>query len=112
MTEPEKKRIPRAPGHLVKEGRKFWRQVLKEIDLEEAHVLKLLESACQCLDRVQEARLEIEAKGSFYRDRFGQPKEHPAHKTERDNKVLFARLVRELGLDFEPQPGSRPPRQY
>ena len=93
MAEPEKKRIPRAPAHLKKEGRKFWKGVLLEIDLEEAHVLKFLENSCQCLDRILQAREQIEIDGSYFKDRFGQPKEHPALKTERDNKVLFARLM-------------------
>jgi len=104
-------KIKRAPSRLDKEGRKFWKQVLKDFDLTDGHHLKILENACQCLDRIEQARIEIEANGSFYRDRFGQPREFPGLKSERDNKVLFARLLRELSLDLN-IPETRPPAQY
>ena len=97
------------PNHLQKEGREFWRAVLSDYELEDSHHLKLLETASQCLDRIAQARRQILKHGGFYKDRFGQPKEHPAHKTERDNKVLFARLLRELNLDVEPPKEARIP---
>ena len=105
-------KIKRAPSHLENEGKKFWRQVLKDFDLSDAHHLKILENICQCLGRIEEARTKIETEGSYFRDRFGQPKEHPAHKTERDNKVLFARLLRELCLDLNIPEENKPPAQY
>jgi P27 family predicted phage terminase small subunit len=105
-------RIKQTPKHLKKEGRKFWRSVLANYYLEDAHHLKLLEGACACLDRIDQARDEIETQGAFYMDRFNQPKEHPAHKTERDNKILFARQIRELNLDVEAPKESRPPALY
>lgn len=102
-------KIQRAPTHLQKSGKKFWKSVLSDYALEDAHHLKLLESACACLDRVDQAQAEIEAEGAYFKDRWGMPKEHPAHKTERDNKILFSRLVRELCLDVEAPKESRPP---
>ena len=47
------------------------------------------------------------------KDRFGKPKTHPALAVEKDNKIIFARLMRELNLDIEP-PGNtgRPPGLY
>lgn len=102
-------RIKITPSHLKKGGRKFWKKVLNDFEIEDGHHLMLLENACQCLDRIDEAQAEIEKEGAYFTDRFGQPKEHPAHKTERDNKILFARLVRELNLDIEPPRESRPP---
>jgi P27 family predicted phage terminase small subunit len=106
-----KTKIPKPPTHLNKGGRKLWRGVLQDYEIEETHDLKLLAEACGCIDRIDEARREIEKKGSYFEDRFGQPKEHPAHKTERDNKILLARLLRELNLDIAP-PESRPPTRY
>ena len=92
------------PTYLGKSGRKFWREVLNEFVLEDQHDLQRLAHAASCLDRIDAARQEIEKIGAYYVDRFGQPKEHPGQKTERDNKALFARLVREMGLgDFQPQ---------
>ena len=105
-------KIKRAPTHLKTEGRKFWKHVLRDFDLVDAHHLKDLELSCQCLDRIEEARIKIETEGSYFRDRFGQPKESPWCKAERDNKVLFARLLRELSLDLNIPEESRPPAQY
>jgi P27 family predicted phage terminase small subunit len=100
------------PKHLQKEGRDFWESVLSDFNIKDGHHLKLLENACVCLDRIAQARRQIKKHGGFYKDRFNQPKEHPAHKTERDNKIIFARLLRELNLDIEPPRESKPPALY
>ncbi|MFC1886061.1 P27 family phage terminase small subunit [Thermodesulfobacteriota bacterium] len=104
--------MKKAPKHLKKQGRKFWKSVLSDFVLKDSHHLVIFENACQCLDRIDEAQAEIKVQGAYYTDRFGQPKEHPAHKTERDNKILFARLLRELNLDIEPLKENRPPALY
>jgi hypothetical protein len=46
-----------------------------------------------------------------YVDRFQQPRARPEISIERDSRIAFARLVRELALDLAPpdEPG-RPPR--
>jgi P27 family predicted phage terminase small subunit len=106
-----KTKTPKPPDHLKFNDRKFWRGVLRDYEITEHHDLKLLAEACSCIDRIDEARQEIEKVGSYYIDRFGQPKEHPGQRTERDNKILLARLLRELCLDIEP-PASRPPGLY
>jgi P27 family predicted phage terminase small subunit len=100
----------RAPSGLGKEGKKFWKQLSGEYDFE-THHLKILENACHCLDRIEQAKEQIEKDGLYVPDRYGALKEHPAGKTERDNRALFARLLRELGLDIEFHE-SRPSRQY
>jgi phage terminase small subunit len=74
----------------------------------EQHHTRVLTAAAETWDRAQEAREAIAKHGAFYADRFGAPKAHPAVAVERDAKILFARLVRELRLDIEP-PDSRPP---
>lgn len=105
--------MKRPPTYLLKEGRQFWSKTLKEFDLVEAHDLERLEHACHCLDRLAEARAEVDKEGPYFVDRFGQPKEHPSLKVERDNKVLFIRIIRELRLDLDqPEEHPRPPRQY
>ena len=100
------------PKHLQKEGGNFWESVLSDFNIIDGHHLKLLENACVCLDRMAQARRHIRKHGGFYKDRFGTPKENPAHKTERDNKILFARLLRELNLDISPPKESRTPNLY
>ena len=99
------------PRELKARGRKFWRQVTNDYDLVEYHHFELLKQACFCLDRVDLARKTIEREGPFILDRFNQCREHPGLKLEKDNRILFARLVRELGLDIVTTE-SRPPAQY
>jgi phage terminase small subunit len=81
---------------------------VENFELEEHHV-KVLTAAAEAWDRAQEARGAIAKHGgAFFTDRFGAPKVHPAVAVERDAKILFARLLRELRLDIDP-PDSRPP---
>lgn len=107
------KGTPRAPRTLHKPGRKFWKDTHARLVIEEPHHLRLLEQAGICLDRIDEAYAQIEQDGPCVRDRFNQLREHPAMKSERDNKVLFVRILRELGLDVVQQDEYvRPRRLY
>jgi len=100
----------RAPAHLAKPTAAWWRSVVAEYRLEDHHV-RLLTLACEAWDRAQEARTTLEAEGSYFIDRFKQPKAHPAIAVERESRVSFARLLRELDLEGDPQPDIRPPRR-
>ena len=99
-----------APGHLSPSTAAWWRRVLADYDLEEHHE-RLLTLAAEAYDRAQEARQKLAEDGTFYTDRFAQPKAHPAVAVERDARLSFARLMRELALDAEPAPETRPPRR-
>jgi phage terminase small subunit len=102
----------KVPGHLRPETRKWFKGVLDSFELE-SHHLKLLLLAAESWDRIVQARLAIEKDGLFTTDRYGTLKPHPAVKIEIDNKVVFSRLIRELGFDLErPNENFRPPRQY
>jgi hypothetical protein len=59
---------------------------------------------------VSAAREVLDKDGLTYTDRFGAPRARPEVAIERDSRIAFARLVRELALDVEapPEP-SRPP---
>ncbi len=99
----------RAPQHLRPPTRDWWLAVVKEYDLEEHH-LRLLTLAGEAWDRCQQAREALLEHGLTFNDRFGQPHARPEVAVERDCRISFARLVREVGLDlFEPE-DSRPPR--
>lgn len=102
----------KAPAGLKTPGRNFWNKAHSETVFEDAHDLERLKMACQCLDDLQVAEQQIKLDGAFIRDRYGQVKEHPAAKVIRDNRIIFCRIVRELGLDIEPVPESRLPRRY
>ncbi len=101
----------RAPKHLRNETKAFWLSVLRDYQLE-AHHVKLLTSACESWDRATEARETISTEGAFFRNRHGEIKPHPGLAVERDNRGLFARLIRELSLtaDNPTESYSRPPR--
>ncbi len=102
----------KAPAHLKANTKKWYVSVLEEYELEPHHI-KILTLAAEAWDRCQEARETIEQVGAYYEDRFGCPKAHPAVAVERDSRIAFARLIRELALDIEPPraPG-RPPGLY
>ena len=112
-----KQNMLRAPRNLTdqlsKRAKRFFTKILNNYELEDHH-LEILSQACHCLDRIEEARQKIEKDGDYILDRFGILKPHPALKTEEKNKVIFARLIRELGLDIEPGSGEigRPPGLY
>lgn len=99
---------PRAPAHLAPETRRWWRQVVNDFELEPHHV-RLLTLAAEAWDRCTAARKALDAGGVTYRDRFGQPKPRPEVAVERDSRIAFARLLRELQLDVQAPDDSRPP---
>jgi phage terminase small subunit len=84
--------------------------VVDRFELEEHH-LKLLRLACEAWDRCQQAREALAEGGLTYLDRFEQPHARPEIAIERDNRIAFARLLREMALDVEPPAESRPPRR-
>ena len=103
------KALPRAPAHLRPTTRRWWSAVVSDYDLEDHH-LKLLTLAAEAWDRVCQAREVIDRDGLTYVDRFDQPKARPEVGIERDSRIGFARLIRELDLDFDgPSESPRPP---
>lgn len=73
----------------------------------EPHHLHLLKLACEALDRAEEARGALATHGTTYIDRFGAPRLRPEVAVERDSRLSFARLCRELDLDTEAPVSSR-----
>lgn len=100
----------RAPAHLKRDTAAWWRSVIAEYDLEPHHE-RILTLAAEAWDRSTEAREIIAAEGAYANDRFGQRKAHPAITVEKDSRIAFARLIRELDLDGEPLPDPRMPRR-
>ena len=98
------------PQHLSPAARKWWRAIEDEYLLE-PHKVKILTLAAEAMDRCEQARLILAADGVIVRDRYGAPKTHPAIAIERDSRLAFARLVRELALAGDEGRGDvRPPR--
>jgi phage terminase small subunit len=105
-------KIPKVPNGLEAPGKKFFKKVLSEYVLTEGHDLERLFMACRCLDEIAEDEKIVRSEGRFITDRFLQKRENPASRSIRDNKTLFCRIIRELGLDIVTPGDSRPPRQY
>ena len=97
-----------APKHLRAETRKWWQAVIAEYQLE-AHHVRLLTLCGESWDRCQQARGILERRGLTYADRFGQPCARPEVAIERDSRIAFARLLRELNLNVDEPDDLRPP---
>jgi P27 family predicted phage terminase small subunit len=103
--------LPPPPEHLSPAMRTWWNQVMADYALDPHH-LHLLEAACDAWDRMVQARETLAKEGLSVATKSGAPKRHPAADIERDSRLAFARLLRELDLDADPpveRPAYRPP---
>ena len=100
MTVPNRKK-PAAPPHLEAATRAWWSQAVADYQFEPHH-LRLLTLAGEAWDRGQAARAAIATLGLTFDDRFGAPHARPEVAIERDSRLSFARLLRELDLDVDP----------
>jgi P27 family predicted phage terminase small subunit len=101
----------RAPKHLRPGTRRWWQHVVGEYDVQPHH-RHLLTLSAEALDSCAKAREILDREGMTYTDRFGQPRARPEVAIERDSRLAFARLLRELALDVEAPPAeeyTRPP---
>lgn len=100
---------PSAPAHLAEPTRKWFLAVIRDYQLEEHHV-RLLTLAGEAFDRATQARQLIERDGLVVpTGAEGGLKAHPAIAIERDSRLAFARLLRELDLDTDAPSETRPP---
>ena len=100
--------MKKAPSHLSKDTRAWYEEIFREFELESAQE-KLLEASCDAWDRMIQARKLIAAEGLTFVDRHGSIKPHAAVAIEKDSRISFARLVRELNISSAPSGESRPP---
>jgi hypothetical protein len=96
------------PGHLSRKAREWVEVILKDYDLE-PHQVEILIQAGATWDRIEKSRKQIEKDGAYIRGHLGCLKSHPALADERNGRVVFARLLRELNLEVE-GPDVRLPR--
>ena len=96
----------KAPKHLTRASKRWFREVVAEWELSEHHRLILI-IAAESWDRLVQAREVIDREGLTFIDRFGAPRSRPEISIERDCRIAFMRAIRELDLDVEPptQPG-------
>jgi phage terminase small subunit len=100
---------PQPPKHLRTATKIWFSDVCTHYELE-AHHVRLLTLACDAWDRCQQAREVLAKDGLTYLDRWNAPRARPEIAIERDSRIAFARLTRELDLDTDETPeGKRPP---
>ena len=102
--------MKRAPGHLNEATRRWINAILRDFDFEERH-LRILVLAGECWDRCEAIRQELDGRPLAVIDRYGTPKVNPLLAEERQQKKLFAQLVRELGMDLETETPRIPARR-
>ena len=90
------------PNNLNKEAKAFYKKILHQYQIDDVAGLKLLLTACECLDRVRECQKTIKKEGMQIQDRFGQWKAHPLCTIERDARSQFLQAMKSLNLDIEP----------
>jgi phage terminase small subunit len=105
-----KNKIPRAPTELQEHGKSFWKSIHTDFEVADGHSLELLYRACIQLDRANDAREQIAAKGMTFEDRWGQVRANPAVEQERQAVNLFRLLTREMGMDVAPSEPRAPRR--
>jgi P27 family predicted phage terminase small subunit len=105
VSSPVPVELPPPPAHLSAAMQVWWKAVVTDYDLDQHH-LRLLEAACDSWDRMVTARTVLMKEGLTISTRHGS-KKHPAADIERDSRLAFARLLRELDLDAE-SPSERP----
>ena len=96
-----KKKI-RPPGHLSKEGKEIWTEILTEYSIDDAAGLRILRVALEAFDRSQAARTAIDRDGLTFVDKASQVKAHPLLPIERDSRAAFLAGLKALNLDLEP----------
>lgn len=104
MSEKQKK----PPAWLSAKSRRWFTAVAGQFVFETEAEWSLLEQAAGVLDRLDEARAAIAEHGLLVPTGQGGLKPNPAANLERDNRILLARLLRELRMS-EPGDDSRIP---
>ena len=100
-----KRTIVVAPEWLRPETAAWWLDVVGSYDLEPHHV-RLLSLAAEAWDRSSEAR-EVIARDGIVITTPGGVRAHPAVAIERDARLAFARLLREIDLWTRRRPRIR-----
>lgn len=83
---------------LSKSAQKIRERILSEYQLDQIGLV-ILQNALDAYDRMRQATATIKREGATYKDRFGQPHQHPAVLTENMSRLTMLRHMRALGLE-------------
>jgi hypothetical protein len=100
---------PTPPKHLTGRYRAWWVSVVSTWQID-APALEVLTLAADALRRCDDARDVLDEHGTTFVDRFGSPRARPEVAVERDSRLAYARLIRELNLDLDVAEPARLPR--
>lgn len=89
-----------APKGLALEGRRLWRDVLKEFDLGPAE-LRILEDACREVDLIDMIEAELAGADLVVTGSQGQPVAHPLAQEIRLHRAVLRQLLGALRLPEE-----------
>jgi hypothetical protein len=90
-------RVPAAPRAAKAAGRRLWRSILAEYELEE-HEMALLREMVRTVDQLDGLAATLEAEGLIVRGQGLAPKAHPALVEARQLRIALARLAAALRL--------------
>jgi len=97
------------PKTLKAAGRQLWKDLLSGWALvPEQYVL--LQSLCECQDRIAELSATLRKEGQTITDRFGQLRQHPCSAALKGENGNFSRLYRLLALEPPSGGGDGPGR--
>ncbi len=102
----------KAPSGLGPAGKKDWHQAHAEREFVCFHDTRRLAMLCRLQDEIAADEETLRAEGRYTTDRHGRRIPHPALRTLGENRILYLRCVRELGLDLETPEDPRIPRRY
>ena len=89
--------MKKIPEYLGDAGRAWVQKVTKQYSFSRDELEGVYQAAC-CLDRIEQARLEILKTGITVLDRYDVPKQNPAVTIERDARTLFFKACRDLKI--------------
>ncbi|ROZ63837.1 hypothetical protein EDL96_05745 [Kocuria soli] len=100
------RKAPRAPEGLATSGKKLWKSIVDEHELEE-HELLTLREACRVADRLDTLFSEAEANPVTVLNARGDQTVHPALVEARQQGALYVKLIASLRIpdaeDNQPQ---------
>lgn len=103
----------RPPAGLADAGRRLWRSVVSDYELEE-HERRLLTEACRTVDVLDDLEAKVRADGPLVDSPQGM-KAHPAAVEARQQRIALARLIAALRLpagdEGDRQRNARPQRR-
>ena len=88
---------PAPPPHLGETGRALWLRLLTDFEMSDSASLVTLSEACSALDLLEAAHAQLRKDGATFRDRWNQPRSHPAAMVVRDSRAGLLACLRALG---------------